>query len=117
MFWGGLGCFHGPQNSRAVHDIANPIDPIDRSIRILNQVVAMERDEAAVYKTCNRTKPNRTYGNYRTYPAEPTEIIEHPDRTYGNYDLSISGINCITCQNDQNFEDQAPISLFTKDFM
>ena len=71
----------------------------------------------AVYKTCNRTKPNRTYGNYRTYPAEPTEIIEHPDRTYGNYDLSIPGINCITCQNDQNFEDQAPISLFTKDFM
>ena len=71
----------------------------------------------AVYKTCNRTKPNRTYGNYRTYPAEPTEIIEHPDRTYGNYDLSIPGINCITCQNGQNFEDQAPISLFTKDFM
>ena len=70
----------------------------------------------AVYKTCNRTKPNRTYGNYRTYPVEPTEIIEHPDRTYGNYDLSISGINCITCQNE-NFEDQAPISLFTKDFM
>ena len=31
---------------RAVLDIANPIDPIDRSIRILNQVVAMERDEA-----------------------------------------------------------------------
>ena len=51
----------------------------------------------AMYKTCNRTKPNRTYGNYRTYPAEPTEIIEHPDRTYGNYDLSIPGINCITC--------------------
>ena len=51
----------------------------------------------AVYKTCNRTKPNRTYGNYRTYPTEPTEIIEHPDRTYGNNDLSIPGINCITC--------------------
>ena len=32
--------------SRAVLDIANPIDPIDRSIMILNQVVAMERDEA-----------------------------------------------------------------------
>ena len=32
--------------SGAVLDIANPIDPIDRSIRILNQVVAMERDEA-----------------------------------------------------------------------
>ena len=31
---------------RAVLDIANPIDPIDRSIRILNQVVAMEHDEA-----------------------------------------------------------------------
>ena len=73
--------------------------------------------ETAVYKTCNRTKPNRTYGNYRTYPAEPTEIIEHPDRTYGNYDLSIPGIHCITCQNDQNFEVQALISLFTKDFM
>ena len=27
-------------------DIANPIDPIDLSIRILNQVVAMKRDEA-----------------------------------------------------------------------
>ena len=32
--------------TRAVLDIANPIDPIDRSIRILNRVVAMERDEA-----------------------------------------------------------------------
>ena len=29
-----------------------------------------------MYKTCNRTRPNRTYGNYRTYPTEPTGITE-----------------------------------------
>ena len=32
--------------TRVALDIANPMDPIDLSIRILNQVVAMERDEA-----------------------------------------------------------------------
>ena len=42
---------------RAVLDIANPIDPIDRSIRILNQVVAMERDEALRRpRWCGRSK-------------------------------------------------------------
>ena len=41
----------------AVLDIANPIDPIDRSIRILNQVVAMERDEALRRpRWCGRSK-------------------------------------------------------------
>ena len=29
-----------------------------------------------VGKSQNRTKPNRTYGNYRTSPTEPTEIDE-----------------------------------------
>ena len=38
-------------------DEANPIDPIDRSIRILNQVVAMERDEALRRpRWCGRSK-------------------------------------------------------------
>ena len=38
-------------------DIANPIDPIDLSIRILNQVVAMERDEALRRpRWCGRSK-------------------------------------------------------------
>ena len=32
--------------NRVALDIANRIDPIDLNIRILNQVVAMERDEA-----------------------------------------------------------------------
>ena len=41
----------------AVLDIANPIDPIDRCIRILNQVVAMERDEALRRpRWCGRSK-------------------------------------------------------------
>ena len=44
-------------NIRAVLDIANPIDPTDRSIRILNQVVAMERDEALPRpRWCGRSK-------------------------------------------------------------
>ena len=38
-------------------DIADPIDPIDLSIRILNQVVAMERDEALRRpRWCGRSK-------------------------------------------------------------
>ena len=45
------------QKNKAVLDIANPIDPIDRSIRILNQVVAMERDEALRRpRWCGRSK-------------------------------------------------------------
>ena len=44
-------------DTSAVLDIANPIDPIDRSIRILNQVVAMERDEALRRpRWCGRSK-------------------------------------------------------------
>ena len=29
-----------------------------------------------MYRTCNRNRPNRTYGNYRTYPTEHTGITE-----------------------------------------
>ena len=45
------------RDTKAVLDIANPIDPIDWSIRILNQVVAMERDEALRRpRWCGRSK-------------------------------------------------------------
>ena len=43
--------------TKVAPDIANPIDSIDLSIRILNQVVAMERDEALHRpRWCGRSK-------------------------------------------------------------
>ena len=42
-----------------------------------------------VGKSQNRTKPNRTYGNYRTSPTEPTE-------NDGQLRLSIPGFNAVT---------------------
>ena len=45
--------------------------------------------EMVVGKSQNRTKPNRTYGNYRTSPVEPTEID-------GQLRLSIPGFSAVT---------------------
>ena len=56
---GHISCQTGVRVSifRVALDIANPIDPIDLSIRILNQVVAMECDEALRRpRWCGRSK-------------------------------------------------------------
>ena len=50
-------CSRAKNISWVALDIANPIDPIHLSIRILNQVAAMERDEAlCLPRWCGRSK-------------------------------------------------------------